>query len=244
MGTGVVNKPFDAADLPALVRWVDMFEDLAAEAAARAAVTADCQMRRWEYGHLLEHAAPSPGMRVIDIGCDKTYFPVALRECGAEVFAVDMNLDEQTEYWFRDRGAHCLRYDALRLPYPDNYFDRVFSVCVGEHIGDTSMRGWAWSSYPEKLMVSLDIYLKECIRLLKPGGIMAHTFDYYFPEAGSQIAGLNADMARTVQGKVYAASPLGSSDFGMISYERNIPEDYQTDPRRAHTAVAMLWRKH
>ncbi|GJM31368.1 MAG: hypothetical protein DHS20C18_03690 [Saprospiraceae bacterium] len=48
--------------------------------------------------------------------------------------------------------------NALKLSFPDNYFDLIISVDVIEHVGD-----------PEKMM-------DEITRVLKPGGILMITF--------------------------------------------------------------------
>ena len=239
----VINKPFDVDDLALMPHWMSCFDDYVREAAECGAIASNSQMRRWEYGHLLQHSKPAEGLRVIDIGCDKTYMPVALKNKGCEVFAVDMNFSEHTENWYRHKDIHVWRCDALSLPYPDRFFDRVYSVCVGEHIGDTSMRGWGWNSWAEKLMVGLNCFLKECVRVLKPGGIMAHTFDFYFPSFSAQPAGLNPDMAGTLINSVCGAQPMGGIDFSPVSYERNIPKDYQKDRTRSHTTVAMFWKR-
>ncbi|MEO8446316.1 MAG: class I SAM-dependent methyltransferase [bacterium] len=47
---------------------------------------------------------------------------------------------------------------------PDNYFDLVFSVSVVEHI-------------PEEVLPSV---FKDAYRILKPGGIFAHSYDVYY----------------------------------------------------------------
>ena len=110
-------------------------------------------MRWWEYATLLRYSeVVGNPVRVLDVGGDKSVFPVALKRRGADVYVVDLNLDEHTENWYRREGINCLRYDAVRLPYPDGFFDRVFSTCVLEHIGDTTCRGWSWRDAEEKLL--------------------------------------------------------------------------------------------
>jgi len=238
-----VNKVFDATD--ALDSWYAILDRVGAEGDRQRAPVAGGQMRRWEYAWLLSQAAPTPGMRAIDIGCDKTMFPVVLRMDGqCESYAVDMNFDENTENWFRGAGVNPWRCDALRLPYPDNFFDRVYSVCVGEHIGDTSMRGWYWRTWQEKLLSGCGMFLKECVRVLKRGGITAHTFDFAFPELGSRPCGFDPEMAAAFLPTVCGASPVGAADFSLKSVERSIPECVRDNLATAHTTVAMIWRKH
>jgi len=238
-----VSKPFDAEDLPRLTRWTDIFDDLVAESGRRGAIVSNSQMRRWEYAWLLENSDIKPGLRVLDIGCDHTYFPLALRRLGCEVFAIDRNFNEHIENWYRSEGIACLRADALSLPYPDHFFDRTFSICVGEHIGDTTMRGWAWNSWQEKLIVGLECLLRECVRLTARHGYTAHTFDYYFPSWGARPAGLNPSMAADLYPRVLGVNKVREADFSGISYERSIPADYQKERERAHSTVAMIWKR-
>ncbi len=48
------------------------------------------------------------------------------------------------------------------IPFPDNSFDRVFSICMVEHLS---------SSVRSRMM-------REVARVLKPGGIAGFTIDY------------------------------------------------------------------
>lgn len=52
--------------------------------------------------------------------------------------------------------------DIRNLEFEDNFFDRVFCICVIEHIEPENQ---------EKA-------IKELVRVLKPGGILSLTFDY------------------------------------------------------------------
>jgi hypothetical protein len=53
---------------------------------------------------------------------------------------------------------------------PDEYFDVVFSISVVEHI--------PFESY-EKV-------IQDCVRVLKPGGVMMHAIDVYIPDASDE----------------------------------------------------------
>lgn len=58
--------------------------------------------------------------------------------------------------------------DLQSLDFPDAYFDHAFSVCVFEHLEFETRRKT----------------LAEIARCLKPGGILAMTFDYRNPAPG------------------------------------------------------------
>lgn len=48
------------------------------------------------------------------------------------------------------------------VPFPDNSFDRVFSICTVEHLSSSVRRSM----------------MREVARVLKPGGIAGFTIDY------------------------------------------------------------------
>ncbi len=50
--------------------------------------------------------------------------------------------------------------DVRVLPFPDNYFDRVFCISVLEHVPEGREQG-----------------LRECIRVMKPGGLLLLSMD-------------------------------------------------------------------
>ncbi len=124
----------------------------------------------WEDTWVLSHSRIEPGMRVLDIGGASTPFSFYLADIGCRVSVVDndwgncgtvyngnyaakkMGWDLQTLDWDISRG----------LPFPDRHFDRVFCVCVIEHLTSTTRRS----------------LMKEINRVLKPGGIAGLTTDY------------------------------------------------------------------
>lgn len=118
--------------------------------------------KRWEYPWALERAGLAPGSRVLDVGCGDSIFPVYLASLGHSVTAVDLefttNLGElhalATEY---------VRADMTALPMEDEEFDAVFCISVIEHL-------------PE---AQVPLAMREMQRVLKPGGRLLLTTDYY-----------------------------------------------------------------
>lgn len=124
----------------------------------------------WEDTWVLAHSRIEGGMRALDIGGASTPFSFYLADIGCHVSVVDndwgncgtvyngnyvakhMGWDLQTLDWDISRG----------LPFGDGHFDRVFCVCVIEHLTSATRRS----------------LMKEINRVLKPGGIAGLTTDY------------------------------------------------------------------
>ncbi len=99
-----------------------------------------------------------PGMRVLDMGCGKAVTSVFLaREFGVQVWANDLWISA-TENWQRVREAGLdgavfpIHAEAHALPYADEFFDAVVSLDSYHYFGTD------------------DMYLREFIRFLRPGG--------------------------------------------------------------------------
>ena len=125
--------------------------------------------KRWEYPWALERAGLAPGSRVLDAGCGASIFPVYLARQGHRVTGVDLELPEGLA------AAHGVEIDYLRaaitdLPLPDEQFDAVFCISVIEHLGHAGARA----------------AVAELRRVLKPGGRLLITTDYY-EDASAEI---------------------------------------------------------
>lgn len=109
---------------------------------------------RSEWGLLLAALSPSNGEKILDVGAGKGAVAgrVLAGSNGAEVYAVDPN----------QRSIASLKRDfpsikssvagAENLPYPDSYFDKVYTTMALHHFAD------------------FDRALREIARVLKPGG--------------------------------------------------------------------------
>jgi SAM-dependent methyltransferase len=109
---------------------------------------------------VLEYLDVQPGERVLDCGCGYGWFLKVLEQMSAgRLVGVDVDLGrlEKARRELGRRGAAVLAADAVRLPFPDDTFDKVVLSEVLEHLPDDRAA------------------LREVRRVLKPGGVVAIT---------------------------------------------------------------------
>ena len=122
----------------------------------------------------LERAGVVLHGRVLDAGCGGGGTALSLAE--EADFAVGLDLEAR----FRDAGTRLAREkqvgrvafvqgDGTCLPFPDGAFDVVFSHSVIEHVA------------------SAEEYLRECHRVLRPGGVLYLSTAPYLSLAGAHL---------------------------------------------------------
>ena len=124
----------------------------------------------WENVWIINHSDIRSGMKVLDIGGASTAFSFYLASLGCFVSVVDNDWGNcgtlyNTDYVGKKMGWDIKGYDhdiSERLLFPDNHFDRIFSICTVEHLS-SAMR---------------QIMMKEVGRVLKPNGIVGITMCY------------------------------------------------------------------
>ncbi len=127
--------------------------------------------RLWEYPWAALESHLSPGLRVADVGCGQSPFPIYLKEamgCDVTGFDPDYRMSPGyvsfgvTEEYVRKTGINFVASDARQIDAPDASFDRVFCISVLEHL-------------PRKIDRAES--MREMARILKPGGFLFITVD-------------------------------------------------------------------
>jgi SAM-dependent methyltransferase len=112
--------------------------------------------------------------RVLDAGCGGGGMPLSFAEEAASVVGIDLvnRFGRAGVVLARERGVSNLRFlqaDGQALPFADASFDWVFSHAVIEHVAHAS------------------VYLRECARVLAPGGRMYLSTAPYLSFAGAHL---------------------------------------------------------
>lgn len=102
--------------------------------------------------YLFERFNIKQGDRFLDVGCGRGEFLRGFIDCGVQGHGVDRS--RTAERYCPEADLRTADLENEKLPYPDNYFDVIYSKSVIEHF-----------YYPEKLV-------HEIYRVLKPGGLV------------------------------------------------------------------------
>jgi len=113
--------------------------------------------RRDDYlGCVVAAVDPRQTDRVLDLGTGTGIVAHALAPFVAQVVGVDISLDMLQQAMEQRRPNETFEEgDARRLPYPDGWFDKVVARMVFHHL------------MPDPVAA-----MRECCRVLKPGGVM------------------------------------------------------------------------
>lgn len=123
---------------------------------------------------LVELAQPQPNWRALDVATGAGHTAIALAPHVAEVIASDLTpqMLAQAEHLARERGLtnlHTRQADAESLPFEDASFDLVTSRIAPHH----------FANIPK--------FLRECARVLKPGGLLIIVDNIAPADAGAEV---------------------------------------------------------
>lgn len=122
----------------------------------------------------LDRAGVRIGGRVLDAGCGGGGMPLSLAEEARAVVGIDPfdRFGDAAVRIARERGVSNLHFalaDGMALPFPAGIFDLVLSHAVIEHVADAPR------------------YLRECARVLAPGGRLYLSTSPYLSFAGAHL---------------------------------------------------------
>ncbi len=122
----------------------------------------------------LERSGVTIRGRVLDAGCGGGGMPLSLAEEARASIGIDpvLRFDRAGAALGRERGLRNLHFalaDGMALPFRDGVFDLVLSHAVIEHVPDAPL------------------YLRECARVLAPGGHMYLSTSPYLSFAGAHL---------------------------------------------------------
>ncbi len=134
--------------------------------------------RCWEYSWIVENGQFESGMKCLDAGCGQSPFLLFLHELGCESHGLDYlqgekGTDPQTYGITKELIDSCagkVEYhhgSMFQAPFEDSVFDRISCISVLEHILTPEQPR---AHYP---------CLNEMKRILKPGGLLIVTVDYF-----------------------------------------------------------------
>ena len=102
--------------------------------------------------YLVKSFSLKPNMKILEPGCGRSEFLKNFRKHQLDIYGLDIS-DEALKYADNFEIKIC-DIEKESIPYPDNYFDAIYSKSFVEHLHD-----------PGK-------FFSEAKRVLKPGGIL------------------------------------------------------------------------
>jgi len=144
-------------------------------------------LRLWEYSSAIIESGVDSRMRVLDAGGTGTIFSYYLASEGCEVFSVDIDkkkvidANKLAKFWKYKMVNLC--ESITDLSFKDDVFDRVFSICVIEHL--------SLEDQPKAI--------RELVRVLKKDGMLVLSFDFGKNGADNPILSKDEVFSRIIE---------------------------------------------
>lgn len=199
----------------------------------RAILTADLLLRSnqlwasrlWEYPWAILHTNLQPESKVLDIGSGHSLFPLYL--AGKSNYVDSIDTDRYTMQRISPTLAQIcgvkVNYavgDALDLAKPDNAYDYVFCISMLEHL-EEERHNRAYVNYHRQKLDRKAI--RECLRVIKPGGRVILTLDYAPPDISQRA--FHLDYVKDLLKEFDAYLLLPVSDWGSIDFSNGKREE-------------------
>ena len=102
--------------------------------------------------HLFNAFQMEEGMKILEPGCGRGEHLRIFQDLGLKVYGLD--LSPEAPKLAGNLNISVCNLESEKLPFPDNFFDVVYSKSFLEHLKEPH------------------IFLKEALRILKPGGLI------------------------------------------------------------------------
>lgn len=108
---------------------------------------------------ILKYLEPKPRDRILEIGCNRGKTVRKIKKYSQNSIGIDINLEAVKNAV----TSNVIEMDGVKIDFPQNYFDKIYSSHTIEHIPD------------------LNKFIKEIERILKPGGrvLLVYPFELF-----------------------------------------------------------------
>lgn len=137
-------------------------------------------IRGWEYALLFERNV-FKNKKVLDVGSGNSRLPERLAKKGAMVTMMDMENPLEETAKKKARNLKFVLGDMTRMTFKDRSFDMVICISALEHVDMKPVGFFTEAEYFRRA----ESALKEMMRVLKPGGRLYVTTEFYLPEQKS-----------------------------------------------------------
>jgi 2-polyprenyl-3-methyl-5-hydroxy-6-metoxy-1,4-benzoquinol methylase len=205
-------------------------------------------VRAWEYGILAQNL-DLHGKKILDVGVGNSRLPNYLAHSGATVTAIDIEQPLEETHNIYHPEVHFELQDMTQMTLPDKSYDIVVSISTLEHVemegGQVVYKG---QKYLDRALQSI----REMARVLKPGGYLYLTTDFYLDR---QIGDLWDPGAKDIHGAFdFDTIPAFQDLFHELHLKfvhppKLSPDILVRDQKRANfrgryiTTIAFLLRK-
>jgi ubiquinone/menaquinone biosynthesis C-methylase UbiE len=116
-----------------------------------------------DLGSLLELLSPSKNDCILDVGAGTGWIASRIAELCDETYALEPKQDRVEYIKKKHTSVKAFSATSQSVPFPENYFDKIYSVFAFHHFGDQ------------------DDTLEEFRRILKPNGMLL--IQEFYPES-------------------------------------------------------------
>jgi ubiquinone/menaquinone biosynthesis C-methylase UbiE len=115
------------------------------------------QAKLFHLRRLLKQNRIMPGDRVVDVGCGVGTYETSLVQDWPNISGIDVSEESIAQARRGCPGVNFSSFDGKQMPFESGSIAAAFAICVWHHV---PVEDWS-------------LFLKEILRILRPGGIVA-----------------------------------------------------------------------